>query len=91
MYPVSVKGAVSTQPDPGSTVRFIEHHDMGIHRDTQLGPGITSAWWTLTKPASSIGHGPSNLFGGIMANPPGPGNPGLVPLSQEQQQQGPRL
>ena len=37
----------------------------------------------------SIGHGPSNLFGGIMANPPGPGNPGLVPLSQEQQQQGP--
>ncbi|KAG7008063.1 hypothetical protein G7Y79_00007g021880 [Physcia stellaris] len=37
----------------------------------------------------SIGHGPSNLFGGIMANPPGQGNPGLVPLSQEQQQQGP--
>ena len=34
----------------------------------------------------SIGHGPSNLFGGIMANPPGQGNPGLVPLSQDQQQ-----
>ena len=38
----------------------------------------------------AIGHGPSNLFGGIMANPPGQGNPGLVPLSQDQQQpQGP--
>lgn len=34
----------------------------------------------------AIGHGPSNLFGGIMANPPGQGNPGLVPLSQDQQQ-----
>ena len=34
----------------------------------------------------AIGHGPSNLFGGIMANPPGQGNPGLVPPSQEQQQ-----
>ena len=27
----------------------------------------------------AIGHGPSNLFGGIMANPPDQGNPGLVP------------
>ncbi|KAL8823012.1 MAG: hypothetical protein Q9191_006265 [Dirinaria sp. TL-2023a] len=34
----------------------------------------------------AIGHGPSNLFGGIMANPPGQGNPGLVPLSQDQPQ-----
>ncbi|KAL9026631.1 MAG: hypothetical protein Q9196_004725, partial [Gyalolechia fulgens] len=34
-----------------------------------------------------IGHGPSNLFGGIMANPPGQGAPGLVPPTQEQQQQ----
>ncbi|MCJ1468453.1 general transcription repressor [Pseudocyphellaria aurata] len=34
----------------------------------------------------AIGHGPSNLFGGIMANPPGQGNPGLVPPSQDQQQ-----
>lgn len=34
----------------------------------------------------AIGHGPSNLFGGIMANPPGQGNPGLVPPSVEQQQ-----
>lgn len=38
----------------------------------------------------AIGHGPSNLFGSIMTNPPGQGNPGLVPLSQDQQQpQGP--
>ncbi|KAL8694513.1 MAG: hypothetical protein Q9218_000843 [Villophora microphyllina] len=35
----------------------------------------------------AIGHGPSNLFGGIMANPPGQGAPGLVPPTQEQQQQ----
>ena len=34
-----------------------------------------------------IGHGPNNLFGGIMANPPGQGNPGLAPLAQEQQPQ----
>lgn len=38
----------------------------------------------------AIGHGQGTLFGGIMANPPGQGNPGLVPLSQDQQQpQGP--
>ncbi|KAL2050771.1 hypothetical protein ABVK25_009009 [Lepraria finkii] len=42
----------------------------------------------LNQPAPpAIGHGPSNLFGGIMANPPGQGQPGLVPPSQEQQQQ----
>ncbi|KAI4136424.1 MAG: hypothetical protein LQ341_005621 [Variospora aurantia] len=35
----------------------------------------------------SIGHGPSNLFGGIMANPPGQGAPGLVPPTQDQGQQ----
>ncbi|KAL8755844.1 MAG: hypothetical protein Q9199_003356 [Rusavskia elegans] len=35
----------------------------------------------------AIGHGPSNLFGGIMANPPGQGAPGLVPPTQDQQQQ----
>ncbi|KAL8710492.1 MAG: hypothetical protein Q9220_004924 [cf. Caloplaca sp. 1 TL-2023] len=32
----------------------------------------------------AIGHGPSNLFGGIMANPPGQGAPGLVPPTQDQ-------
>lgn len=37
----------------------------------------------------SIGHGPSNLFGGIMAGQ-GPGGPGLAPPPQsEQQQHGP--
>jgi len=42
----------------------------------------------ISQPAPpAIGHGPSNLFGGIMANPPGQGNPGLVPPSQDQQQQ----
>ncbi|KAF6223446.1 hypothetical protein HO133_000289 [Letharia lupina] len=42
----------------------------------------------VAQPAPpAIGHGPSNLFGGIMANPPGQGNPGLVPPSQDQQQQ----
>ena len=42
----------------------------------------------VSQPAPpAIGHGPSNLFGGIMANPPGQGNPGLVPPSQDQQQQ----
>ncbi|MCJ1227740.1 general transcription repressor [Toensbergia leucococca] len=40
-------------------------------------------------PPPAIGHGPSNLFGGIMANPPGQGGPGLIPPSQDQQQQGP--
>lgn len=35
----------------------------------------------------SIGHGPSNLFGGIMSNQGGQGQPGLTPLSQEQQAQ----
>lgn len=43
-----------------------------------------------TPPA--IGGGPGNLFGGIMSNPPGQGNPGLAPLSQDPpppQQQGP--
>lgn len=41
----------------------------------------------VSQPAPpAIGHGPSNLFGGIMANPPGQGNPGLVPPSQDQQQ-----
>ena len=42
----------------------------------------------VSQPAPpAIGHGPSNLFGGIMANPPGQGNPGLVPPSQDQQPQ----
>ncbi|KAI9808521.1 MAG: transcriptional regulatory protein rco1 [Sarcosagium campestre] len=34
----------------------------------------------------SIGHGPSNLFGGIMTNHGGQGGPGLVPPPQDQQQ-----
>ena len=42
----------------------------------------------VSQPAPpAIGHGPSNLFGGIMANPPGQGQPGLVPPSQDQPQQ----
>ncbi|KAK4694512.1 general transcriptional corepressor TUP1, partial [Lecanoromycetidae sp. Uapishka_2] len=42
----------------------------------------------VSQPAPpAIGHGPSNLFGGIMANPPGQGNPGLVPPTQDPQQQ----
>lgn len=39
-------------------------------------------------PPPSIGHGPSNLFGGIMANPGGQGGPGLA-TPQEQPQQPP--
>jgi len=39
-------------------------------------------------PPPSIGHGPSNLFGGIMANPGGQGGPGLA-TPQEQHQQPP--
>ncbi|KAJ5362293.1 Transcriptional repressor Tup1 N-terminal [Penicillium brevicompactum] len=36
-------------------------------------------------PPPALGHGPSNLFGGIMTNPPGSG-PGLAPpLPQDQQ------
>ena len=35
-------------------------------------------------PPPQIGHGPSNLFGGIMANQGGQ-QPGLAPLPQEQQ------
>ena len=37
----------------------------------------------------NIGNGQGTLFGGIMANPPGQGGPGLAPPSQDQQQQGP--
>jgi len=37
----------------------------------------------------NIGNGQGTLFGGIMANPAGPGGPALAPPSQDQQQQGP--
>ncbi|KAI9797738.1 MAG: general transcription repressor [Candelina submexicana] len=37
-------------------------------------------------PPPSIGHGPSNLFGGIMAGQGGQGAPGLAPPPQEQSQ-----
>ncbi|OCK84817.1 transcriptional repressor rco-1 [Lepidopterella palustris CBS 459.81] len=37
-------------------------------------------------PPPSIGHGPSNLFGGIMAGGAAQGGPGLVPPSQDQPQ-----
>lgn len=42
-------------------------------------------------PPPSIGHGPSNLFGGIMAGQGGQGGPGLAPPPppQDQPQQGP--
>ncbi|KAI9677594.1 MAG: general transcription repressor [Caeruleum heppii] len=36
-------------------------------------------------PPPSIGHGPSNLFGGIMANQGGQGGPGLAPPPPDQQ------
>lgn len=39
-------------------------------------------------PPPSIGHGPRDLFGGIMANPGGPGGPGLA-APQDQLQQPP--
>ena len=59
-----------------------------------VGVGGLQPHGAVSQPAPpAIGHGPSNLFGGIMANPPGQGNPGLVPPSQDQQpqqqQQGP--
>ncbi|QSZ37869.1 hypothetical protein DSL72_008969 [Monilinia vaccinii-corymbosi] len=37
----------------------------------------------------SIGHGPSNLFGGIMAGQASQGGPGLAPPPQQQDAQGP--
>lgn len=37
-------------------------------------------------PPPSIGHGPSNLFGGIMAGSASQGGPGLAPPPQEPQQ-----
>ena len=36
-------------------------------------------------PPPALGHGPSNLFGGIMTNPPGSG-PGLAPPPPQDQQ-----
>ena len=41
-------------------------------------------------PPPSIGHGPSNLFGGIMAGQGGQGGPGLAPPPQEQPQPPPQ-
>jgi glucose repression regulatory protein TUP1 len=38
-------------------------------------------------PPPSIGHGPSNLFGGIMAGSASQGGPGLAPPPQEPPQQ----
>lgn len=38
------------------------------------------------QPPPSVGHGPSNLFGGIMAGAAGQGGPGLAPPPQEQPQ-----
>ncbi|KAI9746513.1 MAG: general transcription repressor [Claussenomyces sp. TS43310] len=40
-------------------------------------------------PPPSIGHGPANLFGGIMTGQGGQGGPGLAPPPQQEQQQGP--
>src|SRR5271170_5696614 len=40
-------------------------------------------------PPPSIGNGPSNLFGGIMAGHGGQGAPGLAPPPPQDQQQGP--
>lgn len=68
------------------------HHELEARGGPQSHVGISGlpAHGGVSQPQPpAIGHGPSNLFGGIMANPPGQGNPGLVPPSQEQQPQAP--
>lgn len=65
------------------------HHELEARGGPPSHVGISGlpAHGGVSQPQPpAIGHGPSNLFGGIMANPPGQGNPGLVPPSQEQQQ-----
>jgi len=55
----------------------------GIGGPQHAGPGLAQ------QPPPSIGHGPSNLFGGIMAGQGGQGAPGLAPPPQQPDQQGP--
>jgi glucose repression regulatory protein TUP1 len=49
------------------------------------GPGPQAPNVGPSQPAPSLGHGPSNLFGGIMAG--GQGGPGLAPPPQQSQEQ----
>ncbi|CAI6333446.1 unnamed protein product [Periconia digitata] len=55
--------------------------------ETRGGPSQNSQHHGPSQPAPSIGHGPSNLFGGIMAGN-NQGGPGLAPPPQEPQQPG---
>ncbi|KAL7273211.1 general transcription repressor [Rhizina undulata] len=49
--------------------------------------GSQNAVSAQPPPPPAIGHGPSNLFGGIMSGQGGQGGPGLAPPQQDAQQQ----
>lgn len=55
--------------------------------ESRGGPGQSQQHGPSHPPPPAIGHGPSNLFGGIMAGSAAGGGPGLAPPSQQDPQQ----
>ena len=74
-----------------STNRLFRYEDeiSRLQRELEArgGPSQNSQHHGPSQPQPpSIGHGPSNLFGGIMAGSASGGGPGLAPPPQEPQQ-----
>jgi glucose repression regulatory protein TUP1 len=74
-----------------STDRLYRYEDEIARLQRELeargGPSQNSQHHGPSQPQPpSIGHGPSNLFGGIMAGSASQGGPGLAPPPQEPQQ-----
>lgn len=99
--PPSAEAKVSSLPDNFNfKADLFDRYDEEIqrlHRELEARGGPPSAAriggppqhaGPAQAPPPSIGHGPSNLFGGIMAGQGGQGAPGLAP-PPEQGQQGP--
>ncbi|KAJ5972675.1 Transcriptional repressor Tup1 N-terminal [Penicillium vulpinum] len=79
---------IKIKQDYEAEIRMLRHEleSRGVQPISSHIGGPTATHSTSSQaPPPALGHGPSNLFGGIMTNPPGSG-PGLAPsLPQDQQ------
>ena len=76
------------EPTSNADVARYEEQIDSLRRDLESrgGPSQSQQHGPSHPPPPAIGHGPSNLFGGIMAGNAAQGGPGLAPPSQDPQQ-----
>lgn len=65
-----------------------EEENARLRRELEARGGPSASSHNPNQPPPSIGHGPANLFQGIMAGAAGQGGPGLAPPPQDQPPQG---